>query len=238
LGFPLDEKSAASNPLIKNGNQVMNNYIHKWKGNDTQYNLGGLCNNLSKSFSLYPPLGKAGGGLLKTDVIYIENDDSRPKPSNLVKTEYTVDSNPPQMPDQLDIHNPKELPKTEEEQIALVTKNERNDLMRKLVKKLKSKINILNSSVTGLDDDDNEPNLIKQSKKFLQDNGVKLKKQLLIIESEKTEMEEGIVKMKEFIVKNTGTDVNEVSLFLFISDYRIISMTLYMLLKTEFQMPY
>lgn len=172
---------------------------------------------------------------MKTDVIYIENDDSRPKPSNMVKAEYTVDSNPPQMPDQLDIHNPKELPKTEEEQIALATKNERNDLMKKLVKKLKSKINILNSSVAGLDDD-NEPNLIKQSKKFLQDNSVKLKKQLLIIESEKTEMEEGIIKMKEFIDKNTGTDVNEVSLFLFNSDYRKISMILFLLQRTESQM--
>jgi hypothetical protein len=220
IGFPLDEKSAADNPLVKNGNQVMNNYIHKWKGNDVQFNLGGLWQNLSKSFSIYPPIGKPGGGISKTDVIYIENDDSRQKPKNLVKKEYVVDSNPPQVPDQFITLNPKELPKTDAELIALATKNERNDLMKKLIKKLKPKISTLGSSVDGLEDSENKPNLIKQSMKFLEDNGVKLKKQALIIQNEKTEMEENIIKMKEFIAKNTGTDVNEVSLFPFISDYR------------------
>jgi hypothetical protein len=60
LAFQLDDSSQGSNPLIKGNNEVMNNYIFKWQGNSQQYNLGGLCFNLSKSFNMYPPLGKAG----------------------------------------------------------------------------------------------------------------------------------------------------------------------------------
>lgn len=42
LSYKLDEASAKNNPFIKNSNEVLNNYIHKWDASNQQYNLGGL----------------------------------------------------------------------------------------------------------------------------------------------------------------------------------------------------
>lgn len=59
LTYTLDKESAKNNPLIVNQSEVMNNYIHKWQGNNPSYTLGGLCYNLTKSFEMHPPLGEA-----------------------------------------------------------------------------------------------------------------------------------------------------------------------------------
>jgi hypothetical protein len=42
LSYKLDKESAKNNPLIVNESEVMNNYIHKWQGNNSTYTLGGL----------------------------------------------------------------------------------------------------------------------------------------------------------------------------------------------------
>lgn len=42
LTYQLDPTHASRNPLIKHGNQVLNNYVHKWDGTKQEYNLGGL----------------------------------------------------------------------------------------------------------------------------------------------------------------------------------------------------
>ena len=211
LGFVVDEDSAKNNPLIKNGNEVLNNYIFKWEESQ-QYNLGGLCWNLSKSFDIYPPLGKAGAGLLNTDVIYIANDPSRPLPSNVVKKEYTVEKEPPKVPEHLNTHNPREMPMDEDAQIKMIEREERKDLIKKVSKKLQNKLQALNSSIDGLDDSIQGDDQISKAKAYLEDNSNKLKKQTLMLESEKAEMEEGIKQMREFIAKNKGRDVNEVGL--------------------------
>ena len=89
LSYLLDKASAQSNPLLKSGGEVMNKYLSAWNGSDQQFNLGSLILNLSKSFSLYPPLGSSAGGALNTDVIYFQSDDTRPLPDNVVKEEYS-----------------------------------------------------------------------------------------------------------------------------------------------------
>jgi hypothetical protein len=59
LSYKLDKESAKNNPLIVGESEIMNNYIHKWQGNNSTYTLGGLCYNLTKSFEMHPPLGEA-----------------------------------------------------------------------------------------------------------------------------------------------------------------------------------
>lgn len=209
LAFVVDDNSAKNNPLIKNGNEILNNYIFKWEESQ-QYNLGGLCWNLSKSFDIYPPLGKAGAGTLNTDVIYMANDPSRPLPSNIIKKDYAVEKDPPKVPDHLDTPALREMPMDEDAQIKMIEREERKELVTKVAKKLKLKLQALNSSIDGLDDSIQGDDQISKAKAYLEDNSVKLKKQTLMLESEKTEMEEGIKQMRDFIAKNKDKDVNEV----------------------------
>lgn len=210
LNYKLDEKSALENPLVKHGNEILNNYLHKWDGTNNQYNLGGLWYNLSKSFSLYPPLGTAGGGTLSSDVIYIADGASKPAPSNVIKKDYNVETEPPKVPEHLKIHKMKEEAMTEEEQLEAVIREERKDNISKLKNKIESKLTTLNSSVSGLDSEPGQKDLIAKSKEFLEANSEQLKKQTLMLEGEISELKEATKTMRDFIAKNKGTDVSEV----------------------------
>lgn len=208
LAFELDSNTSKDNPLIKNGNEVMNNYIFKWQGNSQQYNLGGLCFNLSKSFNLYPPLGKAGGSTLDPDVIYITNDSSRPLPSGVVKKDYSVHNTPQTTP--VNTHQvSREI--SEADQHKVIERSERQERVRKIKQKLEDKLSLLNSSIGGINADSSGDDLIKQSKSYLDDNSEKLRKYALVLDNEKTEMEDEIKRMKGFISKNKDKDFNQVS---------------------------
>jgi len=204
LAYQLDAAYAKDNPLIKYGNQVLNNYIHKWQGNSQQYNLGGLCYNLSKSFSLYPPFGSQGSTIVSTDIIYINDGTSKVPPKDAIQQEYKVDTEPQKMPQHSQIGIATSA-MTEEQQIKYLEEEERKSKLKKLHEKLQTKVDAVNSSISGLDCESKDQDLISQSKEFLEDNSTKIQKQTLILENEKAEMEEGIA----FIKKNKDREINE-----------------------------
>lgn len=209
LGYALDEASASTNPLVRYGNQVFCKYIQAWKGNDTQYNLGGLINNLSKLFSMHPPLGKAGQGVLKQDVIYIHNDDSRPKPQNLIQKQYTKIEAPQQIPEETAPQKPGAAPLlSEEAQMLQIQAEERKEMIKKIKERMKVKQEALKYSKLTLAQ--GGADCFKASKKYLEDNSEKLKKQSFLLESEIADMEGRVDKMKDFIENNKERDVSEV----------------------------
>lgn len=161
-------------------------------------------------------MGASGSSVINTDVIYIADGASKPAPTNVVKKEYAMGSVPPKVPEHHKVHMTKEAPMSEEAQILAIQREERKEKIKKVTDKLKQKLDALNSSVSGLDDDISNNDLITQSKNFLEDNSEKLKKQTLMLENEKAEMDEGITQMQEFIAKNKDTDVNEVNYILFL----------------------
>ena len=144
LSYLLDKASAQSNPLLKSGGEVMNKYLSAWNGSDQQFNLGSLILNLSKSFSLYPPLGSSAGGALNTDVIYFQSDDTRPLPDNVVKEEYKVDKNSQEIPTH-SFANYEEQKKVDEKLFLEESKNsERKELINKVSAKLRSRLDNIN----------------------------------------------------------------------------------------------
>lgn len=209
IAFPLDPIHAKNNPFLRKQNEVMNNYIHKWDGNNNQYNLGGLCYNLSKSFGIHPPMGSASGGKLNTDVIHI-TDESKPLPKNVVHQECKINTEPQQIPEHAKVGKNNKV-MDEKAQMEEIKRIDREDKLDKVKAKIKQRLDSLNSSIQGLEKWNDEEDLIAQSKKFLEDNSTKIKKQTLILDNDKAEMEEGIQHMKEFIAKNKDKDVNEVS---------------------------
>jgi len=215
IGYALDEASASTNPLVKYGNQIICKYLQEWKGNDTQYNLGGLIHNLSKLFSMHPPLGKAGYGVLEQDVIYIHNDDSRPKPQNVIQKQYTKIETPQHIPEETAPQKPGSAPfLSEEAQILQIKEEERQELLKNVKERYKVKHKALKYSK--LTFDQGGADCFKASKRYLEDNSEKLKKQSFLLESEIADMEVRVKKMKDFIENNKEKDVSETNIDEFI----------------------
>lgn len=217
LAYNLDPSHATTNPLIKYGNQVLNNYIHKWDGTSQSYNLGGLWYNLSKSFSLYPPFGTAGSGTVDSDVIYINDGTTKAKPVDVIKQDYTqapttassygghagTGLSPSSMSTHATASTAFDMSK-EEDQIKYLAESARKQKLKQLYEKLQIKVDAINSSISGLDGESKDEDLITQSKKFLDNNREILDRQTLILENEMAEMKEGI----EFIKKNENREIN------------------------------
>ena len=191
LTYQLDSSHSTQNPLIKHGNQVYNNYLHKWDGTSQQYNLGGLCYNLSKSFSLYPPFGTQGGATTDTDTIYINDGSTKAAPKDVINQKYKQ-AEPQKFPGTATaqpVGTAATKPLSEEEQVKLLAESARKEAIKEWSEKLKLKVDNLNSSVNNLD--------IESGRKYLEDNATKIEKQTMILENEITYMTEGIEEMKK-----------------------------------------
>jgi UEV domain len=177
LSYLLDKASAQSNPLLKSGGEVMNKYIASWNGRDQQFNLGSLILNLSKSFSMYPPLGSGAGGALNTDVIYFSSDDTRPLPDKVIKEEYKVDKAGQEIPTH-SYADYEEQKKVDEKMFFEETaNNERKELVFKVAKKVKAKLDNLDSVQTleSTTSSSSNKDMFTQAKEYLEDNATKLK---------------------------------------------------------------
>lgn len=164
---------------------------------------------------MYPPLGKAGGTLSDSDVIYISDGTTKAKPVDVLTQSYTVAGGQQKTP----VHSSAgttAAAMSEEEQIKYLEQQERKKKLKILTERLQQKVDVLNSAIEGFDSDSKGEDLISQSKAFLEDNSAKIKKQTLILESEMEELQEGI----EFIKKNKDREINIVSI-LFLTNSEI-----------------
>lgn len=89
---------------------------------------------------------------------------------------------------------------------------QRNENIEKLTKKLHDRF----TAVEGyFEKDQTEINLhdnyMTHSKTELEENGMKLKKQILVLENETEEMKSKITEMKQFVSKHYGKEVTKVS---------------------------
>jgi hypothetical protein len=171
LNYQLDAATAKDNPLIVNGNEIMNNYLHKWNGNTQQYNLGGLCYNLSKSFDIHPPLGAS-------------------------KTEEKVE--------EVHVSQPATVVQEDPEKAKRV----------KLVENLKSKVEEKLSLFNGFFEDgkaeyDPEDNYLTRAKEEMEEKSMKMKRQILVLESNKEEMKGMIKQINQFVSKNKNIEVSK-----------------------------
>lgn len=167
LAYLIDKESAKANPLLKPGGEVMNKYIHQWDGKNSQYNLGGLILNLSKSFSVYPPFGSASGGMLNTDVIYIADDSTRPLPANVVKEEYKV-AKPEEQKDSSDVFE--KMSKG----AAIIEALAKEELLKIVTEKLMYKFFTFNLAIkNNIKNGDEE--YVAKAKTFLEENHTEIK---------------------------------------------------------------
>jgi len=171
LAYLIDKESAKANPLLKPGGEVMNKYIHQWDGKNSQYNLGGLILNLSKSFSVYPPFGSASGGMLNTDVIYIADDSTRQLPANVVKEEYKV---APPEEQKVPSHAIADMSKDTAIIEALVKEEEKKNLLKIVTEKLMYKFFTFNLAIkNNIKNGDEE--YVAKAKIFLEENHTEIK---------------------------------------------------------------
>ena len=148
---------------------------------------------------------------MKEDILYIQNDDSRPKPNNIVTKQYSVMETPQILPEEESSHKPGQTPAmTEKEQLELVYKEERKELLLKLKERMKVKHDAIKYSKLSLQE--GGADCFKASQNFLEDNSEKSKKQSLLLEGEIGDMKERIEKMRNFIENNKDKDVTEVIL--------------------------
>jgi hypothetical protein len=178
LNFTLDEASAKSNPLIINGNQVMNNYLHKWNSNTQQYNLGGLCYNLSKSFDIHPPLGSAPK--VEKKGIFSTAASMTSGMVNTVKEKVTGAMTPSPKTDSVDSG-------------ATCPSNLEDEKHQKQVEEAKSKISTKLAMFDrlfedGQDEFDPDDNYLIQAKQEMEEKSRKMKQEILVIEGDKEEM--------------------------------------------------
>jgi len=186
LPYKLDEDAAKTNPLIKNGCEVVNNYLHKWNGSSPQYNLGGLCYNLSKSFEAYPPLGEDPAAKAAKEAAKAKPGVFSSITSLAGKAIDTVGEGLYSLTHSKQVEESK---KEEDAALAAVLAGEskdRQEKIEKLTQKLKEKFATLDAyfeeGKTTVDICDNH---MVKAKQVLDENGMKLKKEILVLESEK-----------------------------------------------------
>lgn len=207
LAYKLDAETAEQNPFIKNGSEVMNNYINKWQANSTSYTLGGLCYNLTKSFEMYPPLN---GVQAKSTTTPAPAPAPAPSPAPPVQAPVTmapaevVEKAPVAtvQPVQTAAPTPAEEVKTPEMEM-------KEELVAQATQKLISYKEIA-STLPGGNHSDPVSTLIANAKIELGENGTKLQKQILMLENEIQEVKTHNEEMKEFISKNEGKEVTKV----------------------------
>jgi hypothetical protein len=191
LAYKLDATSARDNPLIVNESEVMNNYIHKWKGNNPQYTLGGLWYNLAKSFEAHPPLGEAP----KTESKGVINKVSS------VTTDFLSG-----MKSGVSKVTSGAIFKNESKDAHLTAKIE------KLRQQIEAKYVTLNEFFEeGKSEIDPSHNHLTWAKAELYKNSMALKRQILIIENEMQEMKDRSSEMGIFITKHKDKEVTKVS---------------------------
>lgn len=214
LGYKLDAESAKLNPLITNGNQVMNNYLHKWSGSVATYNLGGLCFNLSKSFEMHPPLGEAPKEEKKTvlDTVSsmtnnvfntVKNSVTQVASSNIFKSkgkEEEKSETSSQMSTSSAVIGSTRTPEMAKREAKI----------EEVRQKLEAKFCTLNDFFEdGKNEVDPTDNYMTRAKQEMEETGRKLNKQVLVLESEKEEMNARIKEMRAFIDKNYGKEVTK-----------------------------
>ena len=153
-------------------------------------------------------MGKAGGGMIQTDILFFPSDDSRPKPKNVIQKQYSVTDAPQVAPEDDAPCKPSAAPTAMQSSIATPEDEERKELLIKVKERMRIKIEA--KKLTGLSSKEGGKDCLKASKIFLADNCEKLKKQALLLEAEIAEMESEAKRMKEFITKNKERDLSEV----------------------------
>lgn len=206
LAYKLDAASAKQNPLIINESEVMNNYIHKWQGNNPQYTLGGLCYNLAKSFEMHPPLGESP----KTESTGIMSSVASVTTGLLsgIKTGVAKVTGGSTLKEE-----PKDESHTSTGSVAMTPEMKKREAkIEKVRQKIEAKYIILNEFFEeGKSDVDPYNNHLTWAKSELDDNSMALKRQILILENEMQEMKDKGTEMSKFITKHKGKEVNKVS---------------------------
>ena len=206
LAYKLDATSARDNPLIVNESEVMNNYIHKWKGNNPQYTLGGLWYNLTKSFEAHPPLGEAPKTEPKgviNQVASVTTDFLSGMKSGVSKvTSGAIFKN-----------ESKDANLTASGMVAMTPEMKKRDAkIEKLRQKIEAKYITLNEFFEeGKSEIDPSHNHLTWAKAELHKNSMALKRQILIIEKEMEEMKDRSSEMGKFITKHKDKEVTKVS---------------------------
>lgn len=150
-------------------------------------------------------------------MIYINDGTTKAKPVDVIKQDYTqapttassygghagTGLSPSSMSTHATASTAFDMSK-EEDQIKYLAESARKQKLKQLYEKLQIKVDAINSSISGLDGESKDEDLITQSKKFLDNNREILDRQTLILENEMAEMKEGI----EFIKKNENREIN------------------------------
>ena len=209
LTYKLDQDSAAKNPLIKNGCEVVNNYLHKWNGGVPQYNLGGLCYNLMKSFEMYPPLGESPAEtkeIEKPKSIFGQVTSAAAKAVDTVGDGLYTLTHPEE---KKAAEESKGLPSSSIGHSKVTPEAKaRTDKIQQLADKLQERFKSLETFFEkGHSEVDPFDNHLTRSKTALEENGMKLKTEYLVIEGEKAEMKDKIKEIAAFIRKHKGKEV-------------------------------
>ena len=195
LAYKLDAASAKTNPLIINDSEVMNNYIHKWQGNNPQYTLGGLCFNLAKSFEMHPPLGEApkteSTGIMSSVASVTTGVFSGIKSSVSKVTSGSIFKEDSKDSAHSTAHS------TSSSTALTPEMKKRDEKIEKLRQKIEAKYITLNEFFEeGKSEIDPYHNHLTCAKSELEDKSMAIKRQILILENEMQEM------------KDKGTEMN------------------------------
>ena len=204
LAYKLDKDSAEQNPLVKNGNEIMNNYLYKWEANNATYTLGGLCYNLAKSFEMYPPIKEAPKA--KTTEVFNSIGTLANSLVNTIKTSVSHNTNGTALKEETHkVASATPPPPT----VKTPEMEKREELISQVTQKLIS-YKELSASIPGGNNTDPISTLIANAKVELAVNSTKLQKQVLVLENEMQEMKSRNEEMKDFISKNEGKEVTKV----------------------------
>lgn len=215
LAYKLDPACAKANPLIVNESEVMNNYLHKWQGNSPQYNLGGLCYNLTKSFEIHPPLGEAPKEekpTIMSKVGEVTSNVYSTIKENVNKATGREVFKQSQAPENGD-HSTSSAMSTGMASANVKTPEmkKREERIEKVTEKLSIKFVTLNDYFEeGKNEIDKNDNYFTRAKAQLDENSMKLNTQILVLQGEKEEMKERIKEMSQFVAKNKDKEVTKV----------------------------